>query len=305
GPPWLPMSMPARPRSRSVRLRAWLRTISSWSMTWTGNRLSASATWVRVAVTTSSSRSVAAAPSAMASWGADRMPATASARIRDCIGTLLLRAHPRTRNKGGSPRDVARALAGARNGTRIRAGLRSTRIRLQWEGWWPRSRRRARAGIAAAMPSASQSDRVDGPLLRGRSPDWRVEVVDFGRGAFPCGPVRAWTVADALARLAYRCGGSAGMVVARRRRGARRTSPASRFNPLAQAAGSPRSGEDCTPWAGAGDRRRRSPGKRSAPGAVRHPSRVRFAYPGYAAHAGSIVRIVEEPRRWHAVVWLH
>src|SRR3546814_8813353 len=72
-----------------------------------------------------------------------------------------------------------------------------------------------------------------------------------------------------------------------------RTSPASRFNPLAQAAGSPRSGEDCTPWTCrcvvarvGGDVilwERRSPGKRSAPGAVRHPSRVRFAYPGYAA----------------------
>src|SRR5690606_41248789 len=125
---------------------------------------------------------------------ADRMPATASARIRDCIGTLLLRAHPRTRNKGGSPRDVARALAGARNGTRIRAGLRSTRIRLQWEGWWPRSRRRARAGIAAATPSASQSDRVGGPLLRGRALDCRVEVGDLGCGAFPCSPLRARTI---------------------------------------------------------------------------------------------------------------
>src|SRR3546814_4827655 len=59
----------------------------------------------------------------------------------------------------------------------------STRIRLQWEGWWLRSRRGARAGIAAAMPSASQSDRVDGPLLRGRSPDLRVGVEDSGRGA--------------------------------------------------------------------------------------------------------------------------
>src|SRR3546814_9830830 len=46
--------------------------------------------------------------------------------------------------------------------------------------------------------------------------------------------------------LAYRCGGSAGIVVARMH--AWRNSPASRFNPLAQAAGSPRSGEDCTPW---------------------------------------------------------
>src|SRR5690606_11168668 len=96
GPPWLPMSMPARPRSRSVRLRAWLRTISSWSMTWAGNRLSARATPVRVAVTTTSSRSVAAAPSATASDGADRMPATASARIRDCIGRFsFARTHAR------------------------------------------------------------------------------------------------------------------------------------------------------------------------------------------------------------------
>src|SRR5690606_31811613 len=50
------------------------------------------------------------------------------------------------------------------------------------------------------MPSASQSDRVDGPLLRGRSPDLRVGVDDSGRGAFPWAPLRAWTVADALAR---------------------------------------------------------------------------------------------------------
>src|SRR5690606_39045820 len=66
--------------------------------------------------------------------------------------------------------------------------------------WWPRSRRRVRAGIAAAMPSASQSDRVDGPLLHGRSPDLRVGVEDSGRGVFPWVPLRAWTVADALAR---------------------------------------------------------------------------------------------------------
>src|SRR3546814_3154658 len=81
---------------------------------------------------------------------------------------------------------------------------------LQWEGWWLRSQRGARAGIAAAMPSASQSDRVDGPLLRGRSPDLRVGVEDSGRGAFPWTPLRAWTRSEehtselqSLMRISY------------------------------------------------------------------------------------------------------
>src|SRR3546814_6402176 len=120
---------------------------------------------------------------------------------------------------------------------------------LQGEVWLLRSRRVARAGIAAAMPSASQSDRVDGPLLRGRSPDLRVGVEDSGRGAFPWTPLRAWTVADALARTRLPLRGQCRNGRARRVSGARGTSPASRFNPLADAAGSPRSGEDCTPWA--------------------------------------------------------
>src|SRR3546814_948761 len=91
------------------------------------------------------------------------MPATASARIRDCIGTLLHSRAPTHAKQVWKPARHVRALAGAARATRACARWPgSTRIRLQWEGWWLRSRRGARAGIAAAMPSASQSDRVDG-----------------------------------------------------------------------------------------------------------------------------------------------
>src|SRR3546814_5012407 len=57
-------------------------------------------------------------------------------------------------------------------------------------------------------------------------------------------PLRAWTVADALARTRLPLRGQCRN--RRARMHAWRPSPASRFNPLADAAGSPRSGEDCT-----------------------------------------------------------
>src|SRR3546814_4827851 len=178
----------------------------------------------------------------MASGGADRRPATASGRIRDCIGTLLLRAHPRTRKQGWKPARRVRALAGAAqlHACTCRPAKHSHPFAV-WRVVAAESAL-ARAGIAAAMPSASQSDRVDGPLLRGRSPDLRVGVDASGRGAFPWTPLRAWTVADALARTRLPLRGQCRPGRSRRVSGARVHSPSSRFTPLATAPGSPRTG---------------------------------------------------------------
>ena len=63
-PPWLTMSTPARPRSRSISETAWLRSMSSRSITCAGARLSDSGISVRVAVTSSGSRSAGASASA-------------------------------------------------------------------------------------------------------------------------------------------------------------------------------------------------------------------------------------------------
>jgi len=192
GPPWLPKSMPARPRSRSGRLRAWLRSMSSRSITCTGNRLSAADVEVRVAVTTTSSRSDADCADAMAG----KASAMAKDRERRCMET----------DSG------AHARAQGIFGSRVRKSVQ-----------WPSET------DAAAMPAASQPVRsVAGLRTRERtmrdawSRSWRL-------------PVRC-TVADASTCLAYRCGGSAGMAT---HVGA--ASPASRFNPLANAFGSPRS----------------------------------------------------------------
>src|SRR3546814_8726296 len=76
--------------------------------------------------------------------GCRRRPArgfgTASGRFS------FARTHARE-NKGGSPHDVCGPSRELRSCTRARVGLRSTRIRLRCGGWWPRSRRWARAGI--------------------------------------------------------------------------------------------------------------------------------------------------------------
>src|SRR5690606_30043988 len=246
-PPWLPMSMPARPRSRSVRLRAWLRTISSWSMTWAGKRLSASATWVRVAVTTTSSRSVAAAPSATANGGMDRTPATASAMIRDCIGTLLLRAHPRTRNKVEA-RTTCTGPRGSCAVTRVRVPACEALASVCGEEGGGRG---VGVGHAPASPPRcpphhNRTGSMDPCSVAGlRTCEWESLTPAAAPSRGPRCGAGQWRMR--WRELAYRCGGSAGMVVAHV---ARRISPASRFNPLAQAAGSPRSGEDCTPWAG-------------------------------------------------------
>src|SRR5690606_18941593 len=74
-------------------------------------------------------------------------------------------------------------------------------------------------------------------LLRGRSPDLRAARTLFLPGVAPSRAWAQWPMPRLS--LAYRCGGSAGMA-------ARAASPASRFNPAAHAAGSPRSGGDCS-----------------------------------------------------------
>jgi hypothetical protein len=82
-PPVLPTSMPARPPSSSIRSRAWLRSISSRSITSAGTRLSARRSWLRLPVTSTVSRSVAPpsarAPAGSASRGNNRMDAATAA----------------------------------------------------------------------------------------------------------------------------------------------------------------------------------------------------------------------------------
>src|SRR5690606_18203118 len=126
-PPVLPTSMPERPRSSSIRSRAWLRSISARSITWAGTRLSASSISLRVPVTSTVSRSVAAASARAlpvnASEGRNRTAATAAGRER-CIRVSIART-PAYAQGFGSREEKGRA-----------AGIH--------------------AGIAAATPSASQ-----------------------------------------------------------------------------------------------------------------------------------------------------
>ncbi len=207
-PPWLVIEMPARPRSRSGSERAWLRRISSESITSTGVSTSLTVTAVRLAVTTTSSSSVAwRAPCANTAVGRARALAQAAARVRRRIGIVVSIAR---RAVPGSPRYM-RASRGRCRGC----------VADAWS---------AKASPPRCPPHRNLW-RVVRPCLQAglRTREWRKPP---DPGAFPC--VR--TVAVAGIELAYRCGGSAGM--AARERGA---SPASRFNPWADAAGSPES----------------------------------------------------------------
>ena len=168
GPPWLPIEMPARPRSRSGSERAWLMRICSLSITSTGVSASLTLMAVRLEVTTTSSRSVAV-PLSCACAEADTASAQAAARTvigeRSDIGYSPTHGLRPCRSQGWSREEKGQAALRAHS-----------------------------ADVAAATPSASQP--VGGhedPLIRGRSPDSRVEVLCLRLRRLP---VRC-TVADA------------------------------------------------------------------------------------------------------------
>ena len=172
-PPMLVRLMPARPDSSCCSEVAWLRSISARPITWAGDRLSRSAISVRVAVTSTSSSSVAGSEAALAA-NAGRASARATAVVsgRDIIGQLQC---------------VHGAAPGARKG-------------VAWRG---RSSGQAHATAATARRDALRIATWD---PQGRSPGSRsggsATVPGSGGDAFPC---RAqWRKSQRCGRLPLR-----------------------------------------------------------------------------------------------------
>ena len=186
-PPVLPTSMPARPRSRPIRSRAWLRSICARSITCAGTRLSASATSVRVPVTTTSSRSVA-------DWASATMGRAAATAAE-------IREREQRFNIASAPSRAPRALHGVelraerwRTGTRRRTARRDA-LRIATSGLQGRSPdSRVGAGVPRSprLPMRMHSGGCGGRTrlpLRGQCRNDRVAQGDGGVTGFPFQPL--------------------------------------------------------------------------------------------------------------------
>ena len=205
-PPWLTMVMPARPRSSSGSERALLASSCSRPITSTAANAASAVIAVRVAVTTRLSRSFASSLCARASEGKDKASARALKRsgvLRHCM-TVLRRARPRAQQEGRlrNTREQGRAM----QETTCATSRNARRIATN----------NFKAGLRAGERNDTPSEGIHSRLAPSHAASSR--CVHSGR---------------CRACLAYRCGGSAGL-----ERHAR-SSPASRFNPRADAVGSP------------------------------------------------------------------
>ena len=133
-PPWLTSEMPARPRSSSGSERAWLRSICSRSITSTAASESSTVIAVRVPVTTTVSRSVAAASVVALVFGVSCAAAKAGR-----ANAMAMTRESRSNIDASPARTPARIAV--RNEVAGEEGVRAEY---------------RRAGMAAAMPSASQ-----------------------------------------------------------------------------------------------------------------------------------------------------
>ena len=179
-PPVLVRLMPARPASSCWSEDAWLRSISARPITWAGDRLSRNAIWVRVAVTSTSSRSVAGS-AARAVPGASRGRASARATAVVSGRNVIVQLHACV---APHPAPVWGVATGGCTGADRRQAASARRDALRIATW----------------------------VLQGRSPGLRSGIrhglPDSSGDAFPC---RAqWRMSRVA--VAYRCGGSAGLV---------------------------------------------------------------------------------------------